>query len=169
MKLAPIALLAAALVTAGAANAGTVSDKTDLTHEANVMQISGKFAATSTFITPTHGTFVNKGEQYKGGDVLLAKTLLGFWHMTVNSPGDFVVTGINATGGNATDIGSDPTNGTITMSTSTPQNQGATANTTAIKGTLAQDKFFIGLYNMNRMTTSAEPTTVNVLVTSYDR
>ncbi len=168
MKLAPIALLAAALVTAGATNAATVSDHTNLLHEANASSFSGKFQATSTFIPPSAGTFANKGTLYRVGSSLIPKTLLGYWPMTVNSPGDIKVTAVNATGGNAADIGTDPTNGTITLSTEPPQNQGATANMTAIQGTIKQDKFYIGLYNMKSMTTSAEPTNVSVIVTSYD-
>ncbi|ECA3791084.1 hypothetical protein FPE53_05370 [Salmonella enterica subsp. enterica] len=166
MKLAPIALLAA-LASAGAAHAGEVSGSTDYTHQITSMTMHGTFKSTSTFDMPVTGQFHNQGEEFKPNVRLTPKSLLGYWPLTVASPGDFVVTTVHASGGNAADIGSNPANGTITLSKDVPLDKAATAGATAFTRALTGDQFYIGLYSVQSMTTSEQPTTVDVTLTAY--
>ncbi|EBH8951786.1 hypothetical protein MVS59_004906 [Salmonella enterica] len=167
MKHARLALLAASLAATGAVHAATFGASPTQNNTVAVNTINGKIEFNSTFSGPSFTPFHNSGSLYATDRTLSPKTLLGYWKVTANEASDLAVTQISSSGGNASSISANPNDGTTTLSSDIPMDLGGTPNKAAASGLQAHDEVYIGLYSMNRMTTNAMPTDVQLTVTSY--
>ncbi|ELE9461108.1 hypothetical protein RBV54_004849 [Salmonella enterica] len=169
MKHARLALLAAAITISGAANAYSISSLPAHTHVGTITGLDGVVSFSSTFKPPHSDGFVNESAIYTTNLKLEAKTLLGYWTLHIASDSDIAATAVSATGGNAQDIGTNPNDGTITLSRDKPADLNPAANSSAASGLAANDLIYLGLFDMKGLVTKADPTHVHVVLTSYDK